>query len=235
MGYYSFKCKSCHESIKAPDNLPKSMAWQNKVVVVIDENTRYEGSYDGYGTQHGVWHQRCFEEDCTLKGADYLLVDYNDLASESANDQGFWYERPDPKEDTLHRAFQRPDADGRVDTRLMSEIEAAESFEKPELEKDRGRWVQISPKSFWRHLRGHDWAWWDEREDEERMQRGADERVRLREYASHHQGVYWALFKAFADHWGYDNMQAAIHADWGGKNSTRERRARPSLPLEPQD
>ena len=270
MGFHSYNCKSCGESVKAPYDLPESMAWQNEVIIVIDENTRYEGSYDGYGgvniadpevkkwpemtvtkvklaqkcldlptndgwgTPVGVWHKKCFEEDCTLKGADYLLVDYKDLATPNAHDQGYWYDRPEGEE-TLERPIQRPDADGRVDTRLMHPIDAAESFEKPEMVKSAGSWIWMSPQDYWRHLRDADWSWWDHRDDEERVQRGADERVRLREYASQHRGEYWELFKAFSRHWGYDNMQAVIHADWGGPNSTRERRARPALPLEPQE
>ena len=34
MNLYSFECKGCGESIKAPYELPKSMAWENAVVVV---------------------------------------------------------------------------------------------------------------------------------------------------------------------------------------------------------
>lgn len=254
MGFYSFKCKNCGESIKAPYDLPKSMAWQNAVVLVIDENTRHVGSYDGYGrvnisepvieswpkrtvctvklyedtqtswngygTQYGVWHERCLPEE----------VDYIFLASESADDQGHFYERPEG-DTLLSRAFQRPDADGRVDTRLMSELEAAESLEKPELETPRPGLVEMSLKSFWRHLRDHDWRWWDERDDEERIQRGSDEGQRIFRYARHFGPAYQELFKAFSNHWGYDNMQAVIDID----NLQKERRPRPSLPLEPTE
>ena len=129
MGFYSFKCKSCGESIKAPYELPESMAWQNEVVVVIDENTAHYGAYDGYGRvntadstfervkeEHGVWHDQCFVE--LYEGDDCLLIDYSDLASLSASDQGYFYDRP--KGDELpNRPFGLPDKNGVVDTRLL--------------------------------------------------------------------------------------------------------------------
>ena len=159
MGFYSFKCKACQESIKAPYELPRSMAWQNAVVVVIDENTLHTGAYDGYGrvnktdstferitedtqtdwteygTQHGVWHQRCFLKaaqilmcDLTAPTRGFNLIDYGDLASLSAPDQGYFYDRPEGDE-LLNRPFQRPDKNGVVDTRLMHENDAAATFE----------------------------------------------------------------------------------------------------------
>tara|TARA_R100000458_G_C8260505_1_gene236053 strand:+ start:1245 stop:1676 length:432 start_codon:yes stop_codon:yes gene_type:complete len=143
MGFYSFKCKACQESIKAPYELPESMAWQNEVVVVTDEDTMHTGAYDGYGRvnkadstfervteEHGVWHRQCFDDDCTLEGANYLLIDYSDLASVSAPDQGYWYDRPEGDE-RLNRPLQGTKAwqTGVVDTRLLHENEAAATFE----------------------------------------------------------------------------------------------------------
>ena len=148
MGFHSFKCKACRASIKAPYELPKSMAWQNAVVVVIDENTLHTGAYDGYGRvnktdstferikeEHGVWHQGCFLKaaqilmcDLTAPTRGFNLIDYGDLASVHSDDQGYWYDRPKGDE-LLNRPFQRPDKNGVVDTRLMHENDAAATFE----------------------------------------------------------------------------------------------------------
>ena len=103
MGFFSWNCKGCGESIKAPYDIPKEVAWHNKVVAILPEGTMLGGSYDGYGRietlavkgstpfqlptldkpQADVWHDRCHEEAGSPTG-------YTG-GSESAADQGFWY------------------------------------------------------------------------------------------------------------------------------------------------
>ena len=102
MGFFSWNCKGCGESIKAPYNLPKELTWQNSAVAyagLYDSDSVIYGSYSGYGmleTDHGeigldlddvcIWHERCYEADLDM----YPTEDY----SRHAEDQGYFYDRP---------------------------------------------------------------------------------------------------------------------------------------------
>ena len=98
MGFYSWECKGCHESIKAPYDLPKNIAWQNNYVALGPGDLFECGSYDGYG-EHGrlphnveLWHAWCWEEHG--KPTDYTG------ASDSARDQGYFYDYKENKNET---------------------------------------------------------------------------------------------------------------------------------------
>lgn len=99
MGFFSWDCKECDESIKAPHGIPKQMAWQNECVATNGENT-IKGEYDGYGTVGGIdiaevgdsyafYHRRCWD-----KPGDFIF----DKPSQPSNDQGYFY---DPIENEL--------------------------------------------------------------------------------------------------------------------------------------
>ncbi len=80
MGFFSWECKGCGESIKSPYSLPKGMEWQNDAVAITDSGAVYTGAYDGYGRINGhlentlnllydlsttseepeMWHARCY-------------------------------------------------------------------------------------------------------------------------------------------------------------------------------
>ena len=149
MGFFSFNCKRCGESIKAPYELPVTMAWQNRVVAVTPEGQRIAGFYDGYGrvnldarlrdlwtyeiprdsrtlgAQAALWHERCAP-------ARPLIYLYR-RKTPGCIAQGYWYARP-PEDDLLNRPFQDPDTQGRVDTSLVDEQTAADSFQEQEVQ-----------------------------------------------------------------------------------------------------
>ena len=90
MGFFSWECKGCHESIKAPHSLPKELAWQNSYVALVPGNLLEMGSYDGYG-EHGrlpgnveLWHTLCWEE----QGKPEVYSG----PSAHADDQGYFYD-----------------------------------------------------------------------------------------------------------------------------------------------
>lgn len=102
MGFFSWNCKQCGESIKAPYNLPKDIGWHNDAVVITEGSNIYRGSYDGYGSINGVdfcfdtvphpemWHDKCwFEAGSPLEFSG---------ASDYARDQGFFYDYPEEEE-----------------------------------------------------------------------------------------------------------------------------------------
>ena len=98
MGFFSWECKGCHESIKAPYDLPQELKWQNDYVALGPGNLFECGSYDGYG-EHGrlpdnveLWHTWCWEEQGKPKA-------YSG-ASPRADDQGYFYEREDDEDET---------------------------------------------------------------------------------------------------------------------------------------
>ena len=93
MGFYSWNCRGCGESMKAPYDLPKKMEWQNKVVVLTEFGQTLKGDYDGYGRggwediesdRPECWHQECYEVHGEPKK-------YSE-PSQYASDQGFFYE-----------------------------------------------------------------------------------------------------------------------------------------------
>ena len=97
MGFYSWNCRGCGESIKAPYDIPEVIEWQNDIVALTKDGKPIEGKYDGYGRVVGAsqklhpltdpvecWHQRCWEK----AGSPETYTD----ASPHAGDQGFFYE-----------------------------------------------------------------------------------------------------------------------------------------------
>ena len=147
MGFFSFNCKRCGESLKAPYELPVTMTWQNRVVAVTPEGQRIAGFYDGYGrvnldapvldlwcyqiptvrsthhAQAALWHERC----APVRPLIYLYR----RKTLDCQDQGYFYDRP-PEDDLLNRPFQDPDTQGRVNTSLVDEQTAADSFQEQE-------------------------------------------------------------------------------------------------------
>jgi len=93
MGFFSWNCKGCGQSIKAPYNLPGDIAWQNDAVCQLENGTRVVGKYDGYGRLGSIegddlfmaewWHQKCFKAagrpNFTSRSTD-------------AQDQGYFYD-----------------------------------------------------------------------------------------------------------------------------------------------
>jgi hypothetical protein len=105
MGFFSWNCLHCGESVKAPYGLPREIAWQNRVVAIRDGEgspDKVRGNYDGYGRvldpsepeavrlspdlDHPpkVWHERCYSQRPYVVGP-----------SPPADDQGYFYERND--------------------------------------------------------------------------------------------------------------------------------------------
>ena len=39
MGLFSWNCKECGESIKAPYDIPKHIAWQNEAILLCEDGT----------------------------------------------------------------------------------------------------------------------------------------------------------------------------------------------------
>ena len=52
MGFFSWQCKGCDESIKAPYGLTEDVQWKNKVVMLMPNGSCISGDYDGYGSIH---------------------------------------------------------------------------------------------------------------------------------------------------------------------------------------
>ena len=96
MGFFSWKCKACLKSIKAPYNLPYGYEYQNEAVLLESKGSIIIGSYDGYGNvgqyeigydplEPELWHKLCWEE---AGKPEYIGP------SEHAEDQGFFYDNP---------------------------------------------------------------------------------------------------------------------------------------------
>ena len=101
MGFFSWKCRGCGESIKAPGTC-KHMVWQNVAVAQKSLGTRLVGRYDGYGSVDGyefegdveMWHRECW-----IKAGKPNFTGYSD----PADDQGCFYECPECKAITVHQ------------------------------------------------------------------------------------------------------------------------------------
>lgn len=97
MGFFSWNCKGCNESIKAPYSIPESITWQNDAVCLLENGSIMLGRYDGYGSLDSGfevqwedaiewWHQQCWEKADKPKFTG---------ASTHADDQGFFYNDPE--------------------------------------------------------------------------------------------------------------------------------------------
>lgn len=92
MGFFSWNCKWCGESIKSPYACEHKM-WQNDCVLVKKSGTTVIGEYDGYGRIRGegdeyeirgepeLWHYPCWIKAGKPKFSG---------ASDGAQDQGFF-------------------------------------------------------------------------------------------------------------------------------------------------
>jgi hypothetical protein len=103
MGFFSWNCKGCGASIKAPYDLPSDIAWQNNAVALFENGSITIGAYDGYGRIAGVallnrnqldesgeyWHEKCWKQ------AKEPFFTEN---SEMADDQGYFYDYPEDPE-----------------------------------------------------------------------------------------------------------------------------------------
>jgi len=94
MGFFSWNCRGCGESMKAPYDLPMGLRWQNDVVIITEDNEVISGDYDGYGRVAGkdlvyekfeCWHKLCHTE----QGAPLTFTH----TSQHSNDQGYFYDR----------------------------------------------------------------------------------------------------------------------------------------------
>ena len=90
MGFFSWNCKGCGKSIKAPYECEP--LWHNDAVAILDNGSVLMGRYDGYGRINDtfelespcLWHEKCWIE--AGKPTDYRGE------SDNASDQGFFYE-----------------------------------------------------------------------------------------------------------------------------------------------
>ena len=118
MGFFSWNCRGCNESIKAPYDLPEAIEWQNDIVALRVGSGLLRGRYDGYGrvqTDAGLvalphegaecWHFRCWEGAGSPKSYT--------AASPDAEDQGFFYAHSGPV--ISDRLKQASDLDALVD------------------------------------------------------------------------------------------------------------------------
>jgi len=104
MGFFSWNCKGCNESIKAPFEVPVDIEWQNDAVLLCEDGSLVCGDYDGYGRIGGadiefktsnpeLWHKKCWEK----AGQPMKYSGPSDYAQ----DQGFFYDYEGAYEDEI--------------------------------------------------------------------------------------------------------------------------------------
>ena len=100
MGLFSWNCKHCDHSIKSPYNLPAGWEYMNEAVLLEPNGNIITGDYDGYGRiddrevnwetgEPELWHKKCWEN----AGKPQYSGE-----SDSAEDQGFFYDDPTEEE-----------------------------------------------------------------------------------------------------------------------------------------
>ena len=108
MGLFSWQCKKCDHSIKSPYNLPTGWEYMNECVLLEPDGAIIMGEYDGYGRigpeerevnwesgEPEMWHKKCWENEGKPQYSG---------ESDSAEDQGFFYN--DPSEEELLDAIR---------------------------------------------------------------------------------------------------------------------------------
>ena len=100
MGFFSFQCRGCKKSIRSPHSYNEGEEWMNKAVVLLDDDTRIVGDYDGYGRindndieqcdEGDWWHHKCW----VTAGKPAFFA-----RAEPASDQGFFDNLRDDEEE----------------------------------------------------------------------------------------------------------------------------------------
>lgn len=131
MGFYSWNCPCCGNSIRSRHSTNATSAWMSKVVVVFADGDRVSGEYDGYGRvgakldyegledgKFAMYHRACWE----LAGKPEFSA-----PSVYASDQGYFvgdYDPPCPQQvktcEQMRRHASRTDTilDARKGSRL---------------------------------------------------------------------------------------------------------------------
>ena len=106
MGLFSWQCKHCDHSIKSPYNVPDGWEYMTEAVLLEPDGTIIMGEYDGYGriddrevnwetSEPEMWHKKCWENAGKPQYSG---------GSDSAEDQGFFYN--DPTDEELMEAIR---------------------------------------------------------------------------------------------------------------------------------
>lgn len=98
MGFFSWDCKGCDNSIKAPHPAD----WQSKAVVLFPNGDRVSGQYDGYGRVGSAYHEvdlsDCHEFSIYHAACHRILQPAGYTGpSCHANDQGFFSDDNSPE------------------------------------------------------------------------------------------------------------------------------------------
>lgn len=105
MGFFSFNCQGCGQSLRSHYAVTKESSWMQSVVVYTADNKFHQGAYDGYGRLDAgthevelfdgactVYHQRCWR----LLGRPKGFVG----VAKAAQDQGYFTDFHPPKPQT---------------------------------------------------------------------------------------------------------------------------------------
>lgn len=73
MGFFSYSCKGCGQSLRSYHAVTKDSSWMQSVVVYLKDGRFFQGAYDGYGRldtgtgelelmdcEFTAYHQRCW-------------------------------------------------------------------------------------------------------------------------------------------------------------------------------
>lgn len=94
MGFFSWDCKKCNKSIRAPYAVDEKDAWMNEAVLLMENEFVIIGPYDGYGRIESDFGNFEIEEGdpCMYHKKCWIEAgkpDYNG-PSNRARDQGFF-------------------------------------------------------------------------------------------------------------------------------------------------
>lgn len=101
MGFFSYECPGCSQSIRHPGACREESRWMSKAVYIDSEGSRIKGEYDGYGRlgaldlgdnttdKFALYHQACYK---------FLGEPSYTTPSKNARDQGHFVGDFDPRE-----------------------------------------------------------------------------------------------------------------------------------------
>jgi len=118
MGFFSYECPGCSQSIRHPGACREESRWMSNAVSLDSEGSRIKGEYDGYGrlgaldlgdadSKIALWHQACHK---------FLGEPSYTAPSKHARDQGHFVGEFDPREPTSVEDFAslRAKAEGEI-------------------------------------------------------------------------------------------------------------------------
>lgn len=126
MGFFSWDCPCCQNSVRAPCATNTTSEWMSEAVAVLDNGSRLVGEYDGYGCvgngeldygdNFALYHKACYalagkpeftKPSRSSHDQGYFVGDYDPAQPQSETDLAALRDDATKKREASRRAWQK--------------------------------------------------------------------------------------------------------------------------------